>query len=95
MDDTNTNNINVNKKEYMNLKYQIFNSINKLKVIFILVINIIMEESLINEKQINIDKPYNSEKASRASVFHNNQYKFYDLASINLDSHIVNVALKK
>ena len=46
-------------------------------------------------EQINIDKPYNSEKVSRASVFHNNQYKFYDIVSIKLDSHIVNVAHEK
>ena len=46
-------------------------------------------------KQINIDKPYKSQKDNSASVFHNDKYKLFDLTSINLDSHIVTIAHEK
>jgi len=46
-------------------------------------------------EQININKPYNHEKASSASVFYNNKYNLYDLTSVKLDSHIVTIAQKK
>ena len=46
-------------------------------------------------KQIKISHPYNSENTPFASVFHNNQYKLYDLSSFKLNSNIITIAHEK
>ena len=46
-------------------------------------------------KQIKISHPYNFENTPFASVFHNNQYKLYDLSSFKLNSNIITIAHEK
>lgn len=46
-------------------------------------------------KQIKISHPYNSKNTPVASIFHNNQYKLYDLSSFKLNSNIITIAHEK